>query len=155
MQMELWQLETACFWYEHALKHPDLKDQQRARVLIDMADCYTWRNYKLEKAIEYAKLALDLGESLKGRASNVLAHTYLKTGQVREAQVYLESSGKESDPELIYLKGLMHYRNGAHDKANEVWKPLLTLRFESVRFHHIKQDLMKYYFEKAPYRQAN
>ncbi len=155
MQMELWQLETASFWFDQVLNHPGVKEHQKARALVDLADCFTWRNIKLDKAIEYAKLALDLGESLKGRAANVLAHSYLKAGQVREAQVYLDAAGRESDPELVYLRGLLQYRNGSSEKANEIWKPLLTLRSESVRFHHIKQDLLKYYFDRTPYGKAN
>jgi len=34
-------------------------------------------------------------------------------------------------------------------------KPLLTVRSESLRFHTIKQEVLKYYFDGAPYLKAN
>ena len=82
-------------------------------------------------------------------------HSFLKQGQVRQAEVYLEDSKDSKDIEANYLRGLVSYRNGAHRKANMIWKPLLTVRTESLRFHHIKQEIMKYYFERTPYLEAN
>jgi hypothetical protein len=32
---------------------------------------------------------------------------------------------------------------------------LLTVRTEDMRFHNMKQEILKFYFEKAPYLQAN
>jgi hypothetical protein len=51
--------------------------------------------------------------------------------------------------------GLLHYRNGAPQKAKQVWKPLLTVRTENLRFHNIKQEILRYYFEGTPYLKAN
>jgi len=105
--------------------------------------------------LEYVKLAMEMGERGDGRALTIMAHILLKTGQVRQAQVYLDDQNLKADAEATYLTGLVHYRNGAHQKANQVWKPLLTQRSDNVRFHHIKQEVLKYYFEKAPYLGVN
>jgi len=78
-------------------------------------------------------------------------------GEVRLAQNFLSQieSSKEVDPESAYLIGLLHYRNGLRMKANKVWKPLLTLRSENLKFHNIKQEILKYYFDGVPYLKAN
>lgn len=148
---ELWQLETAGMWLEQALLNPHLDELTRRRTLLELADCYIWRNVNLKKAIEYAKLAIELGERANGRAVTVLAHAYLKQGNIRQAQVYLEQVDRENDIEAVFLLGLLHYRNGARKNANQIWKPLITVRSESLRFHNIKQEILRYYFEGSPY----
>ena len=148
---EMWQLETAGMWLEQALLIPRLDDTTRRRCLLELADCYIWRNVNLKKAIEYAKLAIELGERANGRAITVLAHAYLKQGNIRLAQQYLEQVDQEKDIEATFLLGLMHYRNGARQNANKIWKPLITVRSESLRFHNIKQEILRYYFEGSPY----
>ncbi len=152
---ELWQLETASMWFDQMLMIPSLNDKQRAKAYLEQADCYIWRGTQLEKAVEYAKLALDLGLTHDKRPLRVLAHGLLKLGKVRQAEVYLEDNEGDRDPEVIYLRGLVKYRNGAYQQANEVWKPLLTHRIENLRFHNIKQEIMRYYFDKEPYRGIN
>lgn len=148
---ELWQLETAGMWLEQALMNPHLDEITRRRALLELADCYIWRNTNLKKAIEYAKLAIELGERANGRAITVLAHAYLKQGNIRQAQTYLEQVDRERDIEAVFLLGLLHYRNGARRDANQIWKPLITVRSESLRFHNIKQEILRYYFEGSPY----
>ncbi len=148
---ELWQLETATMWFEQALLQNDVPDDIKRRVCLELADCWVWRNHKLPKAIEYAKLAMDMGERSGGRAMTILAHAYLRSGQVRQAQVYLDQADRDQDLEATWLVGLLHYRNGAKSQANKVWKPLLTVRSESLRFHNIKQEILRYYFDGAPY----
>jgi len=155
MQKELWQLETAATWFELMLRHVSVTDALKARSYIEIADTYVWRGKKLDRAIEYAKLAIDLGEQPKGRVVTVLTHAYLKSGLIREAQTYLEQAGTEQDAEFVYLRGLLAYRNGQRQRANELWKPLLTVKSESLRFHQIKQDIMRYYYDGAPYLKAN
>ena len=152
---ELWQLESASMWFDQMLRIPSLTDKQRSKAYVEQADCYIWRGTTLEKAVEYAKLALDLTASKDKRPLRVLAHGLLKLGKVRQAEVYLEDSEGDRDPEVIYLRGLVKYRNGAFEQANEVWKPLLTHRTESLRFHNIKQEIIRYYFDREPYRGIN
>ncbi len=154
---DLWQLETACMWFEQALLHVEISGEQKARTYLEFADTLTWRDRDLQKAIEYAQLAIDMsGSDGKDRAMTVLAHAYLKTGQVRQAQSFLERERTGTqDPETVYLLGLLHYRNGSRQKANQVWKPLLTVRSESLRFHNIKQEVLRYYFQGDPYLKAN
>jgi len=152
---ELWQLETASMWFDQMLMIPGLKDKQRAKAYLEQADCYIWRSQQIDKAVEYAKLSLDLGLTHDRRPLRVLAHGLLKLGKVRQAEVYLEDNEGDKDPEVIYLRGLVKYRNGAFQQANEIWKPLLTHRTENLRFHNIKQEIMRYYFDKEPYRGIN
>ena len=152
---ESWQLETACHWYEQALLYPGIAPLAKAQVYLDMADCYIWRNQQLPKAIEYAKLALELGLKEIPKAYRILAHAYLRLGQIREAQKFLIDTTGVDDPEMAYLRGLVHYRNGALHKAKDLWKPLLTLAAPNLRFHPIKQEIMKYYFDQAPYLEVN
>lgn len=153
---DLWQLETATMWFTQVLMHPQLSNRLKSDVYLELADCYAWQNQNLQKAIEYAKLAMDLGEtghSLK--AHNVLAHAYLRTGKMREAKIYLEQGANGADHETLYLRGLLHYRNGMNKRANDVWKPLLTVPSQSLRFHNIKREVLRFYFDSEPYLKAN
>ncbi len=155
LYFELWQLETASMWFEQVLSYPGVSKPTQRRAYLDLADCYVWRNSDLPKAIEYAKLALDMGERGDMRCFTVLAHALLRQGQVRQAKIYLEQVDREHDHEAIYLAGLIQYRNGSNDRAKKIWKPLLTTRSESLRFHNIKQEVLRYYFENEPYLKAN
>lgn len=152
---DLWQLETASMWFDQMLSLPTISEQQRARACLEQADCYIWRGVQLEKAVEYAKLALDLGDHKDKRPIRVMAHGLLRLGKARQAEVYLEDNDSSDDPETIYLKGLVKYRNGAQQEANAIWKPLLTVRTENLRFHNIKQEVMRYYYNREPYRGMN
>lgn len=152
---ELWQLETAGMWFEQILLYPDATNAQKARAYLELADCFTWRNTQLAKAIEYCKLALELGEKNSKKAYMVLAHAHLRSGQVRDAQNYLAGLEAGDDHEVVYLMGLLNYRNGAERQANLIWKPLITVRAENVRFHNIKQEIMKFYYDRQPYLRAH
>lgn len=152
---ELWQLETATVWFEQMLLFPNVSTVAKAKAYIELADCLIWQGRNQPKAIEYAKFAVDLDESKDLRAVRVLAHAYLKAGQIRQAKLYLDQANADADPETRFLKGLLEYRNGARSRANEIWKPLLTVRSESLRFHQIKQEVLKFYFDGAPYLKAN
>lgn len=157
LHKELWQLETAAMWFEQVLSYHGVTDKQKARAYLELADCLVWQGSQLPKAIEYAQLALDLGERTEGNAMLVLSHALLRSGQVKKAQSYLEAPDKSesNSPECAYLRGLIEYRNGNKRKANSIWKPLLTVRTETLRFHNIKQEILKYYFDAAPYLKAN
>jgi tetratricopeptide (TPR) repeat protein len=152
---DLWQLETASMWFEQVLMNEPLSNDMKGRAYLELADCYIWQNRNIEKAIQYAKLAIDIGETQDVRAIRVLAHAFLKSGQVRQAKIYLDQTNSESDHEARYLNGLLHYRNGAHKDANNVWKPLLTVRTKNLRFHNIKQEILRFYFDGEPYMEAN
>ena len=152
---ELWQLETAGVWFEQMLLYPSLPKAAKAKAYLELSDCFIWRGLNFPKAVEYAKLAVDLDDRKDHRSLRILAHAYLKSGQVRQAKLYLDQADVDSDPEVRYLQGLLLYRNGARQQANRIWKPLLTVPSESLRFHNIKQEVLKFYFEGAPYLKAN
>lgn len=152
---EIWQLETASMWFNQMLLLPKIDNLQRARAYLEQADCYIWRGINLEKAIEYTKLSQDLGLRSDKRTVRIMAHGFLKLGKAQQAEAYLQDSATNDDPEVIYLRGLVKYRNGAAQEANSIWKPLLTYPVENLRLHNIKQEIMKYYFDRTPYRALN
>ena len=151
---ELWQLEAACIWFEQILISLQATDDHKAKAYQELADCYNWRGTMVERAVEYAKISLDMSQNEREFSLRTLAHSLLKKGEVRQAEVYLEEL-EDNHPEVIYLRGLVFYRNGVSRKANEIWKPLLTLPADTLRLHTIKQEVMKYYFDKAPYKDIN
>ena len=152
---ELWQLEVASMWFELTLSLSSLDDRLRSLVYIDLADSYNWRNLNLPKAVEYIKLALDIGAKTgqqDRRAMLIMGHALLRQGQVRQAQAYLDQMKElAGDFEVQYLMGLVQYRNGHPMRANEIWKPLLKFKTEQMRDYRIKQEILRYYFEKTPY----
>lgn len=152
---ETWQLETASMWFDQMLLLPKLTENQRAKAYLEQADCYIWRNHMLEKAVEYVRLSQEIGLSRDQRSMRVLAHGCLKLGRIQQAELHLGDSALGNDPEVIYLKGLLKYRNGATNEAKLLWKPLLTYTVENLRLHHIKQEIMKYYYDQKPYRALN
>ena len=101
-----------------------------------------------------SSLRLILLKKRSARYIRTLAHSCLLNGHVRQAQVYLEDLS-DDDPEVLYLKGLVEYRNGSQEQANKIWKPLLTYRAESLKLYKIKQELLKYYFDKEAYNRIN
>jgi predicted Zn-dependent protease len=148
---DIWQLEVASVWLEQALLHPSLTEEHERRCWSELADCFLWQEINLEKALEYAKSG---ASNPSQRATTILAHAYLKLGKVNEARSFLDQLSA-SDPEVRYFKGLLEYRNGAKEVANSVWKPLLSMRSDNMRMHSIKRDVLKFYFEGAPYLRAN
>ena len=95
-----------------------------------------------------------MAEDRSSKYIRTLAHSCLLNGHVRQAQSYLEDLSEE-DPEVRYLKGLVEYRNGSEEQANKIWKPLLTYRADSLKLFKIKQELLKYYFDKEAYNRIN
>lgn len=152
---ELWQLEVASMWFELTLGVSNIDDRLRSLVYIDLADSYTWRNINLAKAVEYLKLSIDLSSQIgqqERRAFLVMGHALLRQGQARQAQIYLDQVKEMAGQfEVQYLVGLVQYRNGHAAKANEIWKPLLKFKTEQMREYRIKQEILRYYFEKTPY----
>lgn len=152
---ELWQLETATSWFELMLIQPKLSEAHRAKALLEIADNYVWQACHFDKALEFVKIALDFFGVSEIKAVRCMAHVCLRLGQVRQAELYIEDLGLESDLEITYLKGLLHYRNGLMEKAKDTWKPLLTARSDGLRIHHIKQEVMRYYFDSPSYQGVN
>lgn len=149
---ELWQLEIAGMWFEQILLDSSISDAMKAKVYIELADCYVSRHVHLTKALEYAKLALEMDASQKSYASLVLVQIYLKLGKVREAKLFLELVDKQTNGfEAAYLEGLLFYRNGAVEQAKRVWKPLLTKKSDHIRTHYFKQEILRFYFETESY----
>ena len=131
-------------------KQYDLK----RRIYLKLADNYLWDGANIEKALQYASFAHELGPVTDEEANRVMGHAYLKQGKPKEAGAHLEQSGG-SGLETSYLKGLLEFRNGAVEKASQIWKPLLTVKSVTLKEHHIKQELLKYYFEAEPYLKVN
>lgn len=152
---ETWQLEVSSMWFEQMLNHTEIKNNSKVLAYLELADCYNWLGNDLPKSIEYAKLALEIGEINREQAFTILGHAYLKSGNIRLARRYLEEVQEKQNPEAEYLKGLLQYRNGAIEEAKRIWKPLLTLTSKNFRFYNIKQEIMKFYFDKAPYMKVN
>jgi tetratricopeptide (TPR) repeat protein len=152
---ELWQLEVASMWFELTLGLSSIDDRLKSLVYLDLADSYIWRNVNLSKAIEYIKLSLELSArngQQDRRALMIMGHALLRQGQVRQAQAYLDQmKDLMNEFEVQYLLGLVQYRNGQALRANEIWKPLLKFKTEQMREYRIKQEILRYYFEKAPY----
>ena len=74
-------------------------------------------------------------------------------GQVRQAQDYLEDISSD-DPEVRYLKGLVEYRNGSEDKANEI-ETSINLPSRKLENFQNQTELLKYYFDKEAYERIN
>ena len=154
MYSEQWQLEVSSMWAEQALLHPDLNDDMKKRLYLKVADNYLWAGVNLEKALQYACFAVELVNEPDAESDRIIGHAYLKQGKPKEAAAHLEKS-EGRGLESTYLKGLLEFRNGAVDKANKIWKPLLTVKSETLKDHHIKQELLKYYFDSEPYLKVN
>ena len=151
MQKELWQLEAAGVWFNQMLHHPTLSTIERATAYLEIADCLVCQSRDLGRAIEYAKLARELRDDESDLITTVLCHAYLANGLVNEARNEITKLKGNGQNETIYLEGLLEYRNGAKNKANKLWKPLLTKSSSSTRWHHIKQTILKYYFDSSTY----
>ena len=151
MQKELWQLEAAGVWFDQMLQHPSLSSTERATAYLELADCLVCQGRDLNRAIEYAKLAQELQNGESDLITTVLSHAYLASGLVGEARQEITKLKGNGQDETIYLEGLLEYRNGAKLKANRLWKPLLTKSSSSTRWHHIKQNILKYYFDSSNY----
>ena len=152
---DIWQLETARMWFKQGLLHPSLSSALKASIYLEIADCHIWEQNDFTKAIEYSKLALEIGIDNPMQGYITLAHAYLLTGDLRQARHLLQKVNQREYPEASYLEGLIQYRNGNVDDAKAIWKPLLTTQSESLKFHNIKQEVLKFYFDKEPYWRAN
>ena len=147
-------LQVSSMWAEQALLHPKTDDSLRRRIYLKMADNYLWQGKNSDRALQYAMFARSDESDDDRKTNTVIGHAYLRQGKPKEAGLHLQQ-GESDSLETKYLKGLLEYRNGANLKASIIWKPLLTMRTESIKDHHIKKELLKYYFEVEPYLKVN
>jgi hypothetical protein len=99
-----------------------------------------------KKAVEYARIAMEMSEeSDHNQAKLCLAHAYLKCGDIQNATMFLPQS---DDVECLFVKGLIEYRNGLLDKAQDIWKAISSVEFDSIKYYHIKNKISKYCEDK-------
>lgn len=147
---ECWQHETACMWFDLALRRADLSPALQGDIYLELADCYVWRDQDLDTAVEYAHSAMKGSISRNERAARVLGHAYLKRGDLQMAEGYLRHIvNMADDDEVGYLMGLLEYRRGSDNMAFELWEVILRKESENLRLHHIKQEVLKFYTPKS------
>lgn len=157
LSKELWQLEAAEMWFDQLLGLPGISPYLKSMVYIELADCYIWSNKNIQKGLEYTKMIEEDEPSTLGlRQMTIQAHAYLRLGQINQAKIVLEKiPEKEKGFEARYLTGLLHYRNGMTKQARAIWKPLLTFKSSDLKTHHIKQELLRFYFNGETYLKAH
>ena len=153
---ECWQHEVACLWFNLALQRPDLTPELQGNVYLELADCYVWQNRELPTAVEYAQLSLKRSFTNTERALRILGHAWLRQGQVDRARTYLQRLTSDgSDDEVCYLQGLLAYHEGDEAQAFAIWQPILEREAENLRFHNIKQEVLKLWGNSKPAQQAS
>ena len=153
---ECWQHEVACMWLNLALQRPDLTPDLRGDIYLELADCYVWQNLELPTAIEYAQLSLKHSFVNTERALRILGHAWLRQGHMDTARSYLQRiDSSKIDDEVLYLKGLLEYHSGDEAQAFAIWQPLLQRESENLRFHNIKQEVLKFYGQNTSTNKAS
>ncbi len=154
---ECWQHEVACLWFNFALQRSGLTPALQGDIYLELADCYVWQNRELTTAIEYAQLSLKRSFINTERALCILGHACLRQGRVDVARGYLQrlARGSDDDDEVCYLRGLLTYCEGDEEQAFALWKPILTREAENLRFHNIKQTVLKFWGQDKPFRAAS
>ncbi len=151
----MWMHETAVSWLEHALNYENENKSFVAEVYREMADSYLWGNLSHDRALEFAKLAIDYGEFPHHGAHAVYAHALIKAGRIREAEISLEKVPK-NDIDGQYLRGIIDYRNGKIAKAQGIWQDVFKTSEDTIKVHRIKEELAKYYYHQVDYiKKAN
>ena len=148
---ECWQYEVACLWFNLALQRHDLTSDLRGDIYLELADCYVWQHRELPTAIEYAQRSLQRSFVNTERALRILGHAWLQQGRMDTARSYLQRiDSSKADDEVLYLKGLLEYRRGDEEQAFAIWQPILQRESENLRFHNIKQEVLKFYGRNTP-----
>lgn len=155
MYKDLWQHQTARMWFDQTLRQKNITAKLKAKVYLDIGECFIWEKKNINKALEFLKLSLELGNRNLTRTNICLAHGYLCQGELEKARSYLERIDQQKYPEAAYLSGLISYRNGEISDAKSQWKPLITMQSSSLKFYNIKNDILQYYFDKKPYLNMN
>ncbi len=153
LSKELWNLQNAIMWFEEGLRHHHLRRDQKNKLMLELADTLVWNDQEFKKAIELCKTLLEqeIRPEMGNRLHQILAHAYLKLGEVRKSELFLEQAEKSDSFESQYILGLISYRNGHIEAAKKIWKPLISLVSNNIKEHNIKQEILKFYFDKAPY----
>ncbi len=142
---ECWQHEVACMWLNLALQRSDLAPELQGDIYLELADCYVWQHRELPTAIEYAQLSLKRSFTNTERALRILGHAWLRQGRMDTAHSYLQRiDSSKADDEVLYLKGLLAYQRGDEEQAYAIWQPILQHESENLRFHNIKQEVLKF-----------
>ena len=145
-----WQLESAATWLENGLTYGEIEPKLEQNLREALADCYLWKGIHALKALEMVKVYA--GDAATDFTYLIAAHGSLQVGKPQEAALYLERIREQlSDFEVLYLKGLLQYRNGKKQEARKIWKPLISAPAESLRFYHMKEQMLQYYFNEASY----
>ena len=153
---ECWQHETACMWFNLALQRHDITPDLQGDIYLELADSYVWQNRELPLAIDYAQLALKRSFSNTERVLRTLGHAWLRRDQIDTASNYLQRlNDNDSDDETLYLKGLLEYRRGNEAQAFAIWEPLLQRESENLRFHNIKQEVLKLHGQNETIRKVS
>ena len=152
---ELWQLETASVWYEQTITYQNPDTKLKSRVFLDLARCYIWSGQNLEKSIALLQASLELKERDEKELILSLIHAHLKLGKIRPARILLQNFRTEISLEVAYLRGLLEYREGRHSKAKEIWKPLLIYKVKNRQEYHMKQEILRFYYDKEEYLKVN
>ena len=153
---ECWQHEVACMWLNLAMQRPDLTPELRGDIYLELADCYVWQNRELPTAIEYVQLSLKRSFINAERALRILGHAWLRQGQMDTARSYLQRiDSSTADDEVLYLKGLLAYHRGDESQAFAIWQPILQRESENLRFHNIKQEVLKFCGRNTPTDKAS
>lgn len=153
---ECWQHEVACMWFNLALQRPDLTMELQGDIYLELADCYVWQNRELATAIDYARLSLKRSFINTERALRILGHAWLRSGDPDTARTYLRQiSAAEDDDEARYLRGLLAYQSGCEQEAYALWEPLLQRESENMRFHNIKQEVLKFHRKNTTHLKAS
>ena len=153
---EQWRLETAIFWFEQVVnKGERLPKVLMSKAFLELADSYLWANYDANKAIEYAKIAVDLSQSSNpSTALLVLGHAYLKSGHAQEAKMYLDQvSGKNKEKD--YLLGLLAMRDGDLKEAKKSWENLIGITEDTRKLHEMRKNVHGFLYEQKSYISAS
>jgi predicted Zn-dependent protease len=144
---ELWLHQAAQIWFEQGMEICEGKDL--AACYLGMAESKAWTGQDLRAAKEYVIIARDLIKKPPQLCIVVHSHVLLKIGDIKEAKQIIDTI---EEPTLYseYIRGLIEYRNARQLEAKRIWKPLLSAPSKSAKEDYIKQEVMRFYFDKKP-----
>lgn len=151
-----WLLESSTMWLNQCLHQINLIDEEisqalKAEVYLEIADNLVWSKQQPQKAIEYAKIGMELGHRDLNASYTVLAHSHILLGKMEEARTFLSRLDHRKNHEAVFLSGLVYYRDGSVAQAKKIWKPLLTIPANDIKLHRLKTELMQYYYDSENY----
>ena len=152
---EYWRHETACGWFDSALEMSGLSAKLKQQIHIELADSYVWLGHNLKLAMEYAHRTMKASYRHAERARLILTHAYLKEQNISLAAECLGSLAKDSAGyEYLYLKGMLAFHSKDYEEAYKVWQIIVGKDSDGMRFHHIKQELTKYFTNSKQYKEV-